>query len=234
MLQGVAAAVHAGAAQCGEIPRRPGRRCPRTRQLKPSPQDFDKALAQPTLILHADDETRTSAAVTGWIKARSELWRAGVQVVAIDPSAAYRAAVQAALPNATIVADHFHLVRLANEMVTDVRQRVTRTQRGPRGRKHDPEWARRRRLLRGYERLSAQQYGGGVFNVHDDARSPRSCCGPLPTCRRRRRTRVPRPTIRMGPRRSAPARPSAACAPSSVAAGACATVGTAQLPQRAP
>ena len=66
MLQGVAAAVHAGAAQCGEIPRRPGRRCPRTRQLKPSPQDFDKALAQPTLILHADDETRTSAAVTGW------------------------------------------------------------------------------------------------------------------------------------------------------------------------
>ncbi len=52
MLQGVAAAVHAGAAQCGEIPRRPGRRCPRTRQLKPSPQDFDKALAQPTLILH--------------------------------------------------------------------------------------------------------------------------------------------------------------------------------------
>jgi len=44
-----------------------------------------------------------------------------VQVVAIDPCAAYRTAVERALPHATIVADHSHLVRLANEMVTDVR-----------------------------------------------------------------------------------------------------------------
>ena len=43
----------------------------------------------------------------------------------------YRAAVQQALPDARLVADRFHLVRLANEMVTEVRQRVFREQRQP-------------------------------------------------------------------------------------------------------
>jgi transposase len=39
-------------------------------------------------------------------------------------------------------------------MVTAVRQRATRELRGRRGRKKDPEWASRRRLLTGHERLS--------------------------------------------------------------------------------
>jgi hypothetical protein len=51
-----------------------------------------------------------------------------VEVVAMDPHAGYRAAVAEALPNARVVVDHFHLVRLANLMVTDVRQRVAREQ----------------------------------------------------------------------------------------------------------
>ncbi|SRR6266511_1210244 len=39
---------------------------------------------------------RTSAAVSGWLAARSPAWRAAVRVVAIDPSAPYAAALLAA------------------------------------------------------------------------------------------------------------------------------------------
>ena len=69
---------------------------------------------------------RTSAAVQAWLAARSEEFRAAVEVVVIDPHAGYAAAVRAALPQAQIAVDHFHLVMLANKTVTAVRQRVTR------------------------------------------------------------------------------------------------------------
>ena len=97
---------------------------------------------------------RTGGAVVSWLDARGEAWKATVSVVAMDPHAGYRAAVAAALPNARIVVDHFHLVRLANLMVTDVRQRVAREQHGRRGRRADPAWAHRRLLLRAGDRLS--------------------------------------------------------------------------------
>ncbi|MBA3575723.1 MAG: ISL3 family transposase [Pseudonocardiales bacterium] len=97
---------------------------------------------------------RTSAAVQAWLAARTPEFRAAVQVVVIDPHAGYAAAVRAALPDAVIAVDHFHLIMLANKAVTAVRQRVTREQLGRRGRKTDPAWANRRLLLRGRERLS--------------------------------------------------------------------------------
>jgi len=101
---------------------------------------------------------RTQAAVVAWLEARGQAWKDAVQVVAMDPCASYRAAVQQALPHALIVADHFHLVKLANTALTDVRRRVTWDLHGRRGRKSDPAWARRRRLLRGRERLSHKQF----------------------------------------------------------------------------
>jgi transposase len=97
---------------------------------------------------------RTSAAVQAWLAARTEQFRAAVEVVVIDPHAGYAAAVRAALPDAVIAVDHFHLIMLANKAVTAVRQRVTRDLLGRRGRKIDPAWANRRLLLRGRERLS--------------------------------------------------------------------------------
>jgi transposase len=97
---------------------------------------------------------RTSAAVQAWLAARTEQFRAGIEVVVIDPHAGYAAAVRAALPDAAIAVDHFHLIMLANKVVTAVRQRVTRDLLGRRGRKADPAWANRRLLLRGRERLS--------------------------------------------------------------------------------
>ena len=85
--------------------------------------------------------------------------KAAVQVVAVDPCAAYRSAVEKVLPHARIVADRFHLVRLANQMVTEVRQQAIPERHGRRGRTTDPAWVNRRLLLRAGDRLSARQLG---------------------------------------------------------------------------
>src|SRR6478752_5471155 len=105
-------------------------------------------------------EGRTGAAVIDWLHARSTEFRGAVEFVAIDPAAVYASAIRTPglLPNATLVVDHFHLVKLANDAVTKVRRRVTWDLRDRRGRKIDPEWANRRRLLRARERLSEKSF----------------------------------------------------------------------------
>jgi transposase len=70
--------------------------------------------------------------------------------------------VEEALPKALVVADHFHLVRLANTALTQVRQRVTRQTTGGRGLAKDPVWANRRKLLRAREHLSDQAGSPGT------------------------------------------------------------------------
>ena len=97
---------------------------------------------------------RDSAAVTGWLAAQPRWWRRRVQVVAIDPSAAFRSAVRRWLPKARVSVDHFHLVKLGNDMLTGVRRRVSWDLHGRRGRGTDLAWAHRLLLLRGYDTLS--------------------------------------------------------------------------------
>jgi transposase len=60
--------------------------------------------------------------------------------VAIDAAAVYASAIRTPglLPNAQIVVDHFHLVKLGNDALTKVRRRVTWELRDHRGRKLDP------------------------------------------------------------------------------------------------
>ena len=108
--------------------------------------------------LLAQVEGRTSAATIAWLNAQPESWRAGITHVSIDLSASYAKAVREALPDAVLVADRFHLVALANDMLTQVRQRVIRETEGRRGRKSDPAWAARRRLLTGHERLRPETF----------------------------------------------------------------------------
>ena len=105
-------------------------------------------------------EGRSRAAVVDWLGQRSPEFRAGIEYVAIDPAAVYASAVRTPdlLPNAVLVVDHFHLVKLANDAVTKVRRRVTWDLRDRRGRKCDPEWANRRRLLTAQERLSHKSF----------------------------------------------------------------------------
>lgn len=92
---------------------------------------------------------RSGGAVESWLGAQPREWRDGIEVVALDPAAPFAAAIRRLLPNAVLVVDHFHLVRLANQAVTEVRQPVGRAQLGRRGRRVDPAWAHRRLLLAG-------------------------------------------------------------------------------------
>jgi transposase len=78
--------------------------------------------------------------------------------VVIDPSAPYASGIRAALPGVKIAVDKWHLVALANTMVTEVRQRVTRDLLGRRGTVVDPIWVNRRLLLTGAEHLSSKQW----------------------------------------------------------------------------
>src|SRR5512132_2457361 len=112
---------------------------------------------------------RDSAAVGGWLAARSQAWRDRIEVVAIDPSAAFKKAITEQLPNAKVSIDPFHLVQLANLMVTRVRQRLIRDREQRRGRKVDPAWANRMLLLRGYDTLSVRARArlDQVFGIDD-------------------------------------------------------------------
>ncbi len=102
---------------------------------------------------------RTKATVVDWLGGQTPQFRAAIRYVVIDPAAVYRSAITAdLLPNAQVVVDHFHLVKLANDALTDVRRRQTWALRGRRGRRLDPEWANRRRLLTGAGRLTEKSF----------------------------------------------------------------------------
>jgi transposase len=103
-------------------------------------------------------EGHSSRDAGSWLAARTQSWRESVQIVAIDMCSAYRAAVEQHLPDATLVVDHFHVVQLANQMVSAVRRRVTAALRGRRVRKGDPEYGLRRRLLRNREDLPVEKF----------------------------------------------------------------------------
>lgn len=100
-------------------------------------------------------EGRTAAAVVEWLTARPAAWRDAVQHVAIDMSSVFLSAVRQALPHALVVVDHFHVVQLANQAVTEVRRRVTWTLRG---RTSDGEWQVRHLLIRARENLSERRF----------------------------------------------------------------------------
>jgi transposase len=100
---------------------------------------------------------RSGGCVRGWLGQQTPQFRAGIHTVVIDRSAPYAAGIRAALPHARIAVDHWHLVRLANQAVTEVRQRVTRDQHGRRGLERDPVWAHRHLLLTAGDGLTVRQ-----------------------------------------------------------------------------
>jgi transposase len=96
---------------------------------------------------------RSAVAVTEWLSAKPTPWLAGIRHVVIDPYQPYATAVAQGLPAARLVVDHFHVIRLANAALDDVRRRTQQTTTGHRGRKDDPLYRIRRRLLAGHDRL---------------------------------------------------------------------------------
>ncbi len=88
-----------------------------------------------------------------WFDARSPEWLARIEWATLDLSGPYRFVFNTMLPDATQVADPFHVVKLANTRVDDVRRRVQNETLGHRGRKDDPLYRCRRLLTKADERL---------------------------------------------------------------------------------
>jgi transposase len=101
-------------------------------------------------------EGRTATVVKDWLDQRDEDWRQRVRFVAIDMCTIFKSAIREVLPQARLVVDHFHLVQLANQALTEIRRRVTVQVRGRRGRKGNREWELRNRLTRSAARMHAK------------------------------------------------------------------------------
>ena len=89
-------------------------------------------------------------------------WLGGIRVVATDLAESYRAGLSPHLDHATRVADPFHVVRVANRCLDQVRRRVQNDQLGHRGRKQDPLYKIRKILLSASERLTVS----GIERFH--------------------------------------------------------------------
>jgi len=98
-------------------------------------------------------EGKSAAKLRQWTGKRPATWRRGVRVVALDLTDTYRAGLAPHLAHATRVADPFHVTRVANRMVDQVRRRVQNETLGHRGRKDDPLYRSRKLLIMGEERL---------------------------------------------------------------------------------
>jgi transposase len=96
---------------------------------------------------------RSAEAISTWLRAKPPRWLAGIATAVIDPYSGYALGLADGLPNARLVVDHFHAVRLANQALDEVRRRVQQSTLGHRGRKVDPLYRIRRRLLAAHERL---------------------------------------------------------------------------------
>ena len=103
-------------------------------------------------------EGRSRDVVGDWLTERGQAWCANIRLATLDPSAGYRRALEDHLGNATLVVDHWHVVRLANRAIDQVRRRVQNQTLGHRGRKDDPLYRIRRVLLTGYERLTDTRF----------------------------------------------------------------------------
>jgi transposase len=80
---------------------------------------------------------RAGAAVGGWLARRGPEWLSAVQRVALDPYRGSDNALVGGLDAPEVVLDAFHMVRLGNAVVDEVRRRVQQDTLGHRGRKGD-------------------------------------------------------------------------------------------------
>jgi transposase len=97
---------------------------------------------------------RTRAAVDRWLGARPPAWLAQVATVALDPWRGYASALVVPLGHATVIVDHFHVIKLANTVVDQVRRRSQQATLGHRGHKRDPLYRIRKLLLTAQEQLT--------------------------------------------------------------------------------
>ena len=97
---------------------------------------------------------RDAEAPISWLLVQPEAWRQSINWGVLDLSGAYRRTFEVALPRVGLVADPFHVLRLANNSIDEVRRRTQNDTLGHRGRKDDPLNRARRLLISAHERFS--------------------------------------------------------------------------------
>ncbi|WP_147915765.1 ISL3 family transposase [Ruania zhangjianzhongii] len=102
-------------------------------------------------------EGRSKQVFKTWLATRSDTWRDGVEVVAMDGFSGFKTATTEELPDAVAVMDPFHVVRLAGDALDRCRRRVQQAIHGHRGHKGDPLYSARRTLHTGAGLLTDKQ-----------------------------------------------------------------------------
>lgn len=102
-------------------------------------------------------EGRSKQAFKTWLTQRTEAFRQGLQVVAMDGFTGFKTATTEELPDAVAVMDPFHVVRLAGDALDRCRRRVQQELHGRRGTAKDPLFAARRVLHTGADLLTDRQ-----------------------------------------------------------------------------
>ena len=170
---------------------------------------------------------------TRWIRRRTSRWRQQVSWGVMDLSGPYRKTFTDALPKATGVADPFHVVKLANHTIDEVRRRVQNETTGGRGTKDDPLYRIRRLLLKARERVTERgeaklrgllaagdPYGEALRRQARQRNRPHDLPHPRPQSRARSpRRAVPRPARRHLLARAQQARPHASLLSSHIPSG---------------
>ncbi len=85
-------------------------------------------------------------------------WRAATRTASLDPYRGYATALTHSLPDAVRVLDAFHVVRLGQAAVDNVRRRRQQETLGRRGHRHDPLYRGRRLLRRRFSTLTERQW----------------------------------------------------------------------------
>jgi transposase len=96
---------------------------------------------------------RSAAEPCRWLAERGDEWCAQIRWATLDMSGPYRATFDTMLPDAVQIADPFHLIKLANNKLDEVRRRVQNETFGHRGRKPDPLYRARKLLVMAEERV---------------------------------------------------------------------------------
>jgi transposase len=159
-------------------------------------------VTQPAQLLDIVED-RTAKAPSDWLEDRSQPWRDAIEWAVLDLSGPYRKTFGDSLPDATLVADPFHVVKLANTRLDDVRRRTQQDTLGHRGHRDDPLYRSRRLLTKAHERLDEK--GNAKLLGLLEAGDPKGEVRMAWTSRRPRRARREPDRAGHGPR-AAPAR----------------------------
>ncbi len=96
---------------------------------------------------------RSGAGPIAWLAEQGKAFGDRIEYGTLDLSGPYRRVFETITPDATLVADPFHVCKLANTKLDECRRRVQNETLGHRGRKSDPLYRCRRLRTKAKERL---------------------------------------------------------------------------------